>query len=91
MRENHSSPSRWRRRLIGEPRVFVGAIWSAIGIAWFLLAAFDEPSTTRLVLGSLWASIGVLIVVLAVRDRKLHRGYYAPRSARKDDDLRPVA
>jgi len=81
MRGNHSSPSRWRRRLIGEPSISAGAIWSAIGFAWLLAAVFDEASTIRFVLGGLWLATGVFIIVVAVRGRRLDRGYYAPQSA----------
>jgi uncharacterized membrane protein HdeD (DUF308 family) len=70
------------RRLVGTPRIWVGVVWSGIGVAWLLLAVvggpdpFDGANVTRIVFGLLWLTLGVIQVVVAVLDRKHGRGFY---------------
>ncbi|PXA71774.1 hypothetical protein [Cryobacterium arcticum] len=64
------------RKFVGKPRIWVGAVWCSIGLAWILLAVWGEPTPSRIVLGAIWLLLGILQVVVALLDRKNGRGFY---------------
>lgn len=69
--------SRWRA-VVGQPRLWVGIVWTALGVAW-LAFGIPDGGTWRWVIGILWLALGVFQIVVAASDRKHHRGRYAGR------------
>ena len=73
MVDGERSGSRFLRWAFGgSPRVWLGVVWVALGVARFVFAAF-EPSLTRVLIGTGWVIIGVAQIVLAVRRRQGQR------------------
>lgn len=73
MVDGERSGSRFLRWAFGSsPRVWIGVVWVALGVAWLVFAAFD-PSLTRVLIGTGWVIIGVAQIVLAVRRRQGER------------------
>jgi uncharacterized membrane protein HdeD (DUF308 family) len=62
--------------MVGRPRIWGGVVWCCVGLAWLLLAAFEEPTVTRVLLGALWLALGVFQGAIALHDRKHGRGFY---------------
>ncbi|MET0955395.1 MAG: hypothetical protein ABWY68_05550 [Cryobacterium sp.] len=69
------------RKLVGKPRIWVGAVWCSIGLAWILLAVLSEPTPSRIVLGAIWLLLGILQGIVALLDRKNGRGFYQTAAA----------
>lgn len=83
-----SARSGFMRWMVGRPRIWVGAVWCCIGLAWILIAAFQGPTVTRILLGALWLALGIFQGAIALHDRKHGRGYYQmPAPARAADDI----
>jgi hypothetical protein len=71
------------RSLFGTPRIWRGALWCAIGLAWFLLADFEGATAMRIVPGAAFLAIGITYCAVAVHDRTHKRGAYQTLTARR--------
>lgn len=79
-----SARSGFVRWMIGKPRIWVGAAWFCIGLAWILLAAFDGPTSPRILAAALALALGVFQGAIALHDRKHGRGFYQTPGAADD-------
>jgi len=67
------------RFIFGRPRLWVAAVWLALGAAWFVLAAIEGPTWLRLLCGTFWSVGGIVYGIVAVRDRARGLGAYRRR------------
>ena len=72
--------------MFGTPRIWRGALWCSIGLAWFLLAAFEGPTAMRIVPGATFLAVGIAYCVVALQDRTHKRGSYQTLTAHRTHD-----
>jgi hypothetical protein len=70
--------------MIGEPRIWVGAAWRCVGLAWIHLAAVEEPTSPRILAGALSLALGIFQSAIALHDRQHGRGFYQTPGAADD-------
>lgn len=67
------------RRLVGQPPLWQGIFWTALGLTWAGIASADPTPVWRWVIAGIWLAFGISALIVSISDYRHRRGRYTNR------------